>query len=212
MSAANFNSNSYDSGRITYTSDGTVRQSAAAASATRHHFLEFLRVVQRLQIDFLPLQRQPGLDRVGKGGTATVFPALVNVEKTYAFKQMRKTRWPEEESQAMSALIAEISILGRPEIKSHENIVVIRGVCWDVDIVEEKVWPVLVFEKALYGDLNNFMRFGIGKELSIEKRLSILAGVALALCDLHLAGWSLSLSFPFDKAQPERNHSWRYQT
>ena len=188
MSAANPSSNSYDSGRIIYTSRGKTHQSAGSTSAERYDFLDFLGVAQKMMIDFLPIRWQPGMDLAGKGGTAKIHQGLANVDKTFAFKQMRKTRSPMEEAQYMSALIAEISVLGHYVIRTHENIVNIEGVCWDVCPGEGKVWPVLVFEKAPYGDLNNFMTVGVGRELNIEKRLSILSDVALAVCDLHIAG------------------------
>ena len=208
MSTANPSSNSYDSGRITYTSRGKVHQSAGSTSAKRYDFLDFLGVAQKMRIHFLPIRWQPGMNLAGKGGTAKIHQGLANVEMTFAFKQMRKTQSPME-AQYLSALIAEISILGHDSIRRHENIVNIEGICWDVDSGEDKVWPVLVFEKAPYGDLNNFMTIGVGREVNIEKRLKILTEVALAVRDLHFAGGSKPL-FPSSTRliNSERCYSW----
>ena len=192
MSAANCNSNSYDSGRITYTSRGKTHQSAGSNSAKRYDFLDFLGVAQSTRTDFLPIRWQPGL--IGKGATAKIRQGVVNIEKTFAFKQMKKTQSSMEEAQYLCAIIAEISILNQYEIRLHKNIVNIEGLCWDVDPGEGKVWPVLVFERALYGDLHEFMSFGIGRELNVEKRLSILIDVALAIRDIHALGGSRPLS------------------
>jgi serine/threonine protein kinase len=193
MSAANCNSNSYDSGRITYTSRGKARQSAGSISAKRYDFLDFLGVAQSMRTHFLPIRWLPGL--IGKGGTAEIRQRVVNIEKTFAFKQMKKTQSPMEEAQYLCALIAEVSILNQYRIRTHKNIVNIEGLCWEVVPGEEKVWPVLVFEKAPYGDLHEFMSFSIGGELNIEKRLGILIDVALAIRDIHSLGGSRPLSF-----------------
>ena len=186
MSAANPNSYSYDSGIIAYTSRGKARQSAGSTSAKRYDFLDFLGVAQSMRIDFLPILWQPAL--IGKGGTAEIRQGIVYIEKTFAFKQMKKAQSPMEDAQCLCALIAEVSILSRYEISRHKNIVNIEGICWDVEPGGEKVWPVLVFEKAPYGDLNKFMTFGVGGELDIEKRLGVLIDVALAIRDMHLVG------------------------
>ncbi|KAL8907095.1 MAG: hypothetical protein Q9171_006000 [Xanthocarpia ochracea] len=188
MSAANASSNSYESGRITYTSRGATYQSAGSVSAKHYDFLDFLGIAQGLKINFLPIQWQPGLDIAGKGGTAKIRQHLAYTDMTFAFKQMKKTQSPMREVQYMCALIAEISILGQFKNRHHKNIALIEGICWDVDPGEQKVWPVLVFEKAPYGDLNHFMIFGAGRELIMEKRLSFLIDVALAVHDLHSAG------------------------
>ncbi len=209
MSAANPSSNSYDSGRITYTSRGTVHQSAGSTSAVRYDFLDFLGVAQRRRIHFLPIRWQPGMSLAGKGGTAKIHQGVANVEKTFAFKQLRKTQSPLMEAQYLSALIAEVSILNHYKILLHKNIVNIEGVCWDVSLGEDKVWPVLVYEKAPYGDLNNFMTFGVGRELNIEKRLGILIDVALAVRDLHDVGRSNPLFLSSTRLSKfERCYSW----
>ena len=209
MSAANPSSNSYDSGVITYTSRGKAHQSAGSTSAERYDFLDFLGVAQKMRIHFLPIRWQPGMGLAGKGGTAKIHQGLANIEKSFAFKQMRKTRSPMEEAQYLSALIAEISVLSHFVIATHKNIVKIEGVCWDVYPGGEKVWPVLVFEKAPYGDLNDFMTNGVGRELNIEKRLSILSDVALALRDLHIAGRSNPLFLSSTRvSESERCYSW----
>ncbi len=97
-----------------------------------------------------------------------------------------------DESRNLSALIAEISVLGHPAIRYHPNIANIEGICWDVVDGGEQVWPVLVFEKTRFGDLNRFMTTSLGKELDIKNRLDILFDIALAVRDLHAAGESLN--------------------
>ena len=186
---------SYLSGIISYTRSGKVHQSAGSASAENYDFLDFLGVAQNLGIDFLPVRWQAALEKAGRGGTAEIRQGLVNIETTFVFKQMKKTQSPMKEALYFSALIAEISILGHRAVRHHENIVDIEGVCWDVILDEEKVWPVLVFQKTPYGDLNDFMTFGAGRKLNLNKRLGLLTDIALAVRDLHSAGRLISFSF-----------------
>ena len=194
MSVADPNSNGYESSLITYTSRGKSRQSVRSTSVNRYNLLDFLGVAQHRQVNFLPIQWQPGMKKAGKGGTAKIHQGVANIEMTFAFKQMKRTYSPLEKALYLSALIAETSILGHSEIKRHSNVVKIEGVCWDVDPGDGTVWPVLVFEKAPHGDMNDFMTSDMGRELDIEKRLSLLTDVALAVRDLHLAGGSIILS------------------
>ena len=195
MSATDVDTDSYESGRITYTSCGKTYQSAESDSDRDYDFLDVLGVAQRLRINFLPIRWQPALDEAGKGGTATIRQGQANLEMSFVFKQMKRTQSPMKQAQYMSALIAEISILAHYRIKLHDNIVNVEGICWDVYPGSESVWPVLVFAKAPYGDLEMFMASSDGKELNFEKRLNILADVATAVCDLHSARRSWPSSF-----------------
>ena len=194
MSVADSDSDGYENSLITYTSRGKTRQSVTSASVTCYTFLDFLRVAQSRHIDFLPIRWQPAMKKAGIGGTAKIHQGVANVEMTFAFKQMKRSYSPIEKALYLSALIAEITILGHSEIKRHSNVVKIEGICWDVDPTEEIVWPVLVFEKAPFGDINEFMTSHTGRELDMEKRIGLLADVALAVRDLHLAGGSINSS------------------
>ena len=194
MLVADPDSNGYESGLITYTSRGKTRQSLSSTSVNRYSFLDFLRVAQHRRIGFLPIQWQPGMKKFGKGGTAKIHQGVGNVEMTFAFKQMKRTYSPIEKAVYLSALIAETSILGHGQIQFHNNVVNLEGISWDVDPGEGTVWPVLVFEKAPYGDINDFMTSDVGRELDIEKRLSLLTDIALAVRYLHLAGGLVALS------------------
>lgn len=173
---------------ITYTTSGEIHQSAGSTSCREYDFLDFLGVAQSLNIDFLPITWQPALDKVGEGGTAEIRQALVNVQMTFAFKHLKEPRFAMEEARNLRALIAEFSILGHPAIRYHPNVANIEGICWDVVLGGEKIWPVLVFEKTPCGDLNRFMTSGPGQDLNSKNKLDLLFDVALAVRDLHAAG------------------------
>lgn len=180
---------------IPFTKSGETGQSAGSMSDQKYDFLDFLGVAQSLKIDFLSITWQPAFDSVGEGGIAKIRQALINLQMTFAFKHLKHPRSVEEESRNWRALIAEISVLGNPIIRSHPNVVTIEGICWDVVLGGEKVWPVLVFQKTRYWDLNRLMRTARGKELDFRSRLDILFDVALAVRDLHATGWFSK--FPF---------------
>lgn len=199
MADHELNNKAYTSDLITYTICGNTHQSATLTPTEGYDFLDFLGVAQTLKIDFLPLTWQPALDSVGEGGTAKIHQALINVRMAFAFKYLKHPRSIAEEIRNWRALIAEISILGHPAIRQHPSVVSIEGICWDIDAGEEKVWPVLVFEKTACGDLKKFMTEGAGKELSIEARLDILFDVAHAVRDLHAYGES------FDSTRQRRD-------
>ena len=180
---------------ITYTRSGEIHQSASSTSNEEYDFLDFLGVAQSLKIDFLPITWQPALDKVGEGGTAVIRQALINLQMTFTFKHLKRPRTAMEKTRNLRALIAEISILGHPAIRYHPNVASIEGICWDVVLGGEEVWPVLVFEKTRYGDLNRFMTSGPGKELDSKHRLEMLFDVALAVRDLHATGRYLKPPF-----------------
>lgn len=191
----------YDSGDsnpapISFTRSGEAHQSASSTSDQEYDFLDFLRVAQSLQIDFLPITWQPAMDKVGEGGTAKIRQALINVQMTFAFKHLMHPRSSMEESRNLHALIAEISILGHPVVRNHPCVADILGICWDVIDSGEQVWSVLVFEKTSCGDLHRFMTSGPGKDLGPKNRLDLLFDVALAVRDLHTIG-RLPNTLPF---------------
>jgi hypothetical protein len=170
---------------------GIFSQSAALAKVVapdlHYDFISFLGVAQRLGIDFHPITWQPALDKVGEGGTADIRQALINLQMSFAFKRLK---WPRQarsdESRSLLALICEVSVLGHPLIRNHPNIIKLEGICWDISPGDEKVWPVLVFEKTQNGDLDRFMNSDAGKSLCLEERLKLCTDVATAVKDMHL--------------------------
>lgn len=176
------------SSQIYYTKSGKTYQSAGPASNDGYDFLDFLGVAQTLKIDLLPISWQPALGTVGEGGTAEIRQALINLQMTFAFKRLKRSRSSMDEAQDWGKLIAEISILGHPAVRSHQNIVNIEGICWDVISSGKKVWPVLVFEKTRHGDLEMFMSSDEGRRLGFKERLDVLCDIGLAIRDLHTIG------------------------
>ena len=79
-------------------------------------------------------------------------------------------------------------MLGHQSIRGHPNINRLEGICWDIEPERERVWPVLVFDKSIYGDLEAFMKLGAGRNMDLRNRLELCVGIATAVSDLHLNG------------------------
>ena len=175
---------------ITCTKSGRTYQSASSISNNDFTFLDLLGLAQNLGIDFLPIRWQPELEMAGQGGTAQIYQSMINIQVTFAFKRLKVSESEEVKARNLSALLAEIAILGHPAIRNHAHVVSIEGICFDVVQEEERVSPVLVFEKTACGDLAKFMTEGAGRELTIDARLALLTDIALAIRDLHTLGWT----------------------
>ena len=138
-------------GLFTYTRSGIEHRSATssleAASDDAKDFLTFLSLAQSLNVDFLPLTWPPALDAIGEGATAKIRQATISLGKSLAFKCPKA--WSDvDDADNYSALIAEISVLRCPPIRSHPNIARLEGIWWDIEAENSKVRPVLVTEKA----------------------------------------------------------------
>jgi hypothetical protein len=164
-----------------------------------HDFLTLLAVCQMRQIDFLGITWDRVLDDnsdlIGLGMTAEVRPGLLNLEVTFAFKRLTDRNFRhvgKGDSQGRrhrlyEALISEISVLGHPVIREHDNIIRLEGVCWDYlpGDQEDRVRPVLVFEKAKHGDLGRFMRSASGLATTTEQRLRLCVDIIRGIATMH---------------------------
>lgn len=173
--------------RVTSKSSPSFTDEGAGPNA-HLYFLKCLGLAQHLNIDFLPITWQRGLESVGFGATSRIRQALVNTDTDFAFKSYRESQRctsAEEENKLFRTLIREISVLGLPSIRRHPNIITLAGLCWDIVPETGTVWPVLVFEKSRHGDLRVFMQNGVGRRLDLEKRLELCADIATAIMYLH---------------------------
>lgn len=180
---------------ITFTSSGKLLQTATLGSSARVvdtpcDLLTFLGIAQGLHIDFLPVSWDTGLAKVGEGGSAEISQSSIDVENSFAFKRLvsAKVARSETKKKAYEAMIAKLCVLGHKSIRGHSFVNRLEGICWDIDIESESVWPVLVFEKAPHGDLERFMNCGAGAKIALMDRLRLCAEVAIAITDLHLNG------------------------
>jgi hypothetical protein len=164
----------------------------------------FLAVAQYFMIEFLPVTWPQALGSLGEGGAAEVRQSPIDIQRSFAFKCIKR---PEDDITTASyrVLVSELSILANPIVEVHPHIVTLLGVSWDV--IDETAWPVLVFEKAQFGNLKDFMRMEAGSALCYDKRVKLCAGVAAALRDMHSSGGFCLPMFPISDLIPDcRNH------
>jgi hypothetical protein len=174
------------------TKSGKLRQTPTptedTATDSQCNFLSFLRIAQSLEINFLSITLQPKLDIIDQGGTAKIRQAMVNLQMNFAFKRLaspERVQVERGEAKIFRAFIAEMLVLSHPSLRNHPNVIRLKGICWDVVSGGEKVWPVLVFEKARNGDLLTFMGRAEGRSLIMVERLNICVDIAMAVMHMH---------------------------
>jgi hypothetical protein len=162
------------------------RPSHSAAQRADHSFIALLALAQRLEIPFLSITWQALLDNLGQGGQARVSQAVANVQTSFAFKRFRDDSTGNvDEDTPFQAVINEMIMLSHHAIRDHPYVVTLEGICWDIPGNSDQVWPVLVFEKSIHGDLFQFTKAGRGSTLSFQDKLKLCTDIGIAIRDMH---------------------------
>ena len=151
--------------------------------------LSFLATARNLMLELLPLNWDQQM--IGFGATSRVNESHGNPKTSFAYKRVHdesKSSTPHNVIYRM--LTNEIVTLSGQIARNHPNIVQLQGICWEISSVNEDAWPVLVFEKAQFGDLYSFSMTPTGREMGLDQRLSLCVEIEKALVDMH----SLSMS------------------
>ena len=174
------------------------------------NLIAFLATAQACGVDFLNLVWHQVENLIGRGGSADIRQRIMSDQFSFAFKGMSLPRMSGDtscqedqstkERRAFQALITEISILCHPSIREHRNIVKLEGVCWEISAGDEKAWSVLVFEKAGFGDLHQFMKSNTGKNLDFQPSLQLCSNIGGAIAAMH-AGSMLITTRRFTRAK-----------
>lgn len=165
--------------------------SVLSTSTTRElDLLDILAVVQHRRVNILPIQWNEDDEELGKGGTAGVAPGVNarvsddNVSLDFAFKRVHREDLAGcDESSNFKALFSEVLVLGHPVIRHHPNIVKLEGICFED--VNEKAWPVLVFQRAKHRDMKIFMSHEPRRKLDLKERLKLCGDIAHAILLMH---------------------------
>ena len=185
------------------TSRSEIESAAPRTPLDRCDIIAFLGVAQSRSIDLLPITWEPTLDCLGQGGTAEIREASFNQETSFAFKRQKFSigyDLMELETQLLPSLAAEVAVLGHPSIWDYPRVAKLEGICWEVYPPDDQVLsreettkseeggivPILVFEKAKYGDLYQFMTHGSGQQLDLNDRLWLCTEVASAIAIMHI--------------------------
>lgn len=165
------------------------RTSGASSSASQYaelDLVDFLAIVQWRKIDLLPLTWLPGLESDPGliGGTANIQQAPIDLQLSLAYKRIHRENFITRNMDEIFRLLAtEVIVLGHPIIRNHPCIARLEAICWDIQ--NESIFPVLVFRKAVHGDLRRFMHTANGRNITIENRLRLCSDVASAIMTLH---------------------------
>ena len=180
---------SHKAGLVSH-SDGTFSRYSASTSrtddVTQSDLIAFLSIVQKYNVDYLPITWQPALNTLGDGGSGTISQSTFMSNKPLAFKRFHDSEDPDG---SFLPIISEVLILSQPPIQNHPNIVDLEGICWEIKPSTEKAVPVLIFEKAPW-DLQQFMNMPEGRNMVFEDRLKICADIGSAIAALHAYGLS----------------------
>lgn len=152
----------------------------------RYDLPSALSLAHRLGIDILPISWMPGLGSVGQGATGQVYQSRLDLNTEFVFK--RSLPSPEadnSDSARYKAIISEMIILKHAPIRDHSNIVDLIGLGWDVNLRDEIVWPVLVFPKASFGNLHQFLETTEGAQMSFQTRIEFCTGMLMGLLTMH---------------------------
>lgn len=173
------------------TSESSEPNSRSVHSITPYNdLISFLGVAQYFQLDMLPVIWHAELEDAF-GGTSQILRSLVNSRVSFAFKRpLTAEREDMDDSPVFARLVSEISVLEHPAIRMHPNVVSLRGICWHAKThrSEHRIWPVLVFDKADYGNITTFLGSHRGLSMSIRDRLDLCLGVGEALATMHAYG------------------------
>lgn len=158
----------------------SVKLFNSAAQPEDYGFIAVLALAQRLKIPFLPITWQALRDDLGRGGQARICQASANVETSFAFKRSVNS----DEDTPFRAIVSEMIMLSHHVIRDHPYVVTLEGICWDIPN-DSQVWPVLIFEKSIHGDLLEFVQAGLGRSLSIQEKLKLCTDIGIAVRDMH---------------------------
>ena len=92
--------------------------------------------------------------------------------------------------------MSEMLVLAQPAIVNHPNILKLEGICWEVSPRNHDVSPVLVFERAQYGDLRSFLSGPDSQKLPFQDRVRICNDIGNAISSMHAS--RKILEFPSD--------------
>jgi hypothetical protein len=168
----------------------------------------FLALVYAVKLDILPITWQPQLGGLGAGASGVVNQSFIHLRMSLAFKRYKytlpaipagKSGAGAEETRlqlrdAFRSFATEIRILKEPWIRRLDNILDLIGICFEVKHSDGILWPVLVFEKAPFGSLRQFMDSEMGGMSTREVKLSLCRDLLHAVATMHACGESSPLN------------------
>ncbi|KAF2821916.1 kinase-like protein [Ophiobolus disseminans] len=186
--------NAFDENVNTHTMSSYLRSSQPAdvsgteLSATlsqAYGFISFLGLAQRLEVKFISNRWLRGLTILGnrgQGGQAVILEGAALAYKRF------KRRGYDGKNMDFQEPVNELLTLTHAAIRNHPHVTQLKGLCWDFSD-DNQVYPVLVFDMSVLGDLQHFMSGEKFQKMSLYDRLQLCVDVGLAIRDLHADGF-----------------------
>ncbi|KAL8689078.1 MAG: hypothetical protein Q9218_005167 [Villophora microphyllina] len=152
----------------------------------------FIATAIERSVDFVPISFLPGLKPLGQGGTAQIQQSIINLEASFALKQINFPNAENpDEADIIRAAIVELIVLTHPGLSDHPNVLKLEGVCWDSSDLTRPFRPILITEKCSHGDLGAFMSKS-GHKVTPGNRVEICADIINAVLSLHANGSAMT--------------------
>ena len=172
---------------------GASQKDEIQEKSTHHEIFRFYSMALGFGVYILPLVWNPSLEQLGEGATGRISQSPLNKAASFAFKRFSPWRiqsgLSKEKFRSLQyqSMISEIAALQDLPLYNHPNVVNLEGLSWEI-LNDKEVLPVLVFKKAEFGDLENFLSLPEAADLTIEDRMAICGEISRALLTMHERG------------------------
>ncbi|MCJ1396800.1 hypothetical protein MMC18_009692 [Xylographa bjoerkii] len=125
------------------------------------------------------------LGAIGEGATGEVYQSRLDLQTEFAFKRSIPSLGSNSISARYKVIISEMIILRHAAIRDNPYIIDLVGIGWDVSVRDQSVWPVLVFPKASFGSLRQFLGSPEGTQVSFHTRIKLCSDMVKGLSTMH---------------------------
>ena len=154
----------------------TTEHDGEANRLAHPDMISFLAPAQNYEVELVPVVWEEGRGLLGQGGTARINQTMFHThlpvdpsedadplkdtdskETSFAFERTSQYQMGtgDEWLGLYDTLTMELTVLRQQAVRDHPNIVDLEGICWEVT-KNNKIYPVLLFEKGQWGDLSSF--------------------------------------------------------
>ena len=183
----------------------TTEHDGEANRLAHPDLISFLAAAQKYEVEFVPVVWDEGRGLLGQGGTARINQTMLHTyltvdpsedadplkntdskETSFAFKRTSQYQMGtlDEGLGLYDILTMELIVLRQQAVRDHPNIVDLEGICWEVT-KNDKIYPVLLFEKGQWGDLSSVAGGLRGGWSTFNAKLGVCIDIAKALQIMH---------------------------
>ena len=152
--------------------------------------ITFLAISYLHRIDLAWLPWDDTMGTLGRGGTSHISQSVFSPRASLAFKRFTSAanETTTDLSQEYRLAIAEVLALSHGPTRYHPNLLTLEGISWELCERTKHYLPILIFEKAVHGDLLSFLSSPFTDPLDFSARLCLCRHIAVGLVALHRFG------------------------